>query len=88
MAESIDTLQKQVNKLTLILQAQQSGLPARLTIFAPGCDAQQVDSIILDRLYQYGLEDRNQAEDAGCEITVIALPWLTERQIGKCESPA
>jgi hypothetical protein len=87
MAESIDTLQKQVNKLTLILQAQQSGLPARLTIFAPGYSAERVDCLILDRLNQYGLEDKHQAEDAGCEVTVIALPWLIDRQVGKCQSP-
>ncbi len=85
MAESIDALQRQVNKLTQILQAQQSGLPNQLTVFVKGTQAsssEEINRIILERLSLFGLKDLSDAQDAGCDIKVIALPWLTDREIG------
>lgn len=86
MAESIDTLQRQVNKLSIILQAQQSGLPSRLVVFVTGKQASTKDSIeqvITERLGAFGLDNQSHAFEAGCEITVASLPWLTERAIGR-----
>lgn len=86
MAESIDTLQRHVNKLTLLLQAQQNGLPTRLIVLITGKHASSDDGVrqmIISRLVQFGLEDESQALEAGCEITVAALPWLVNRTIGR-----
>lgn len=86
MAESIDTLQRQVNKLSLLLQAQQRGLPSRLIVFVTGEQAlcnDGVNRMVESRLRHFGLEDESQAVEAGCEITVAALPWLTSRAIGR-----
>lgn len=90
MAESIDTLQRQVTKLTTLLQAQQSGLPARLTVLVTGEEANSNDGIqrvIALRLKKFGLKDESEALEAGCEIAITALPWLTDRKLRKVKVP-
>lgn len=86
MAESIDTLQRQVSKLSMILQAQQSGLPSRLVVLVTGKQArtdESIEQIISERLKGFGLDDQSHALEAGCEVTVAALPWLTGRAVGR-----
>ncbi len=83
MADSIDSLMREVNKLRKILFAQQSGIPDRLTVMVTGRTAASPEGVrraIEDRLAAYGLEDETDAEQAGCTITVICLPWLDKRE--------
>jgi len=83
MADSIDSLQKQLDKLKRILRAQQTGIPDRLTVMVTGRTAASPEGVkraVLDRLAAYGLEDETDAEQAGCTITVICLPWLDKRE--------
>ena len=85
MADSIDSLMREVSKLRKILYAQQSGLPERLSVMVVGRDAASPEGVkraVLNRLAEYGLTDQDDAEQAGCTITVVCLPWLIEREVG------
>lgn len=89
MADSIDSLMREVSKLRKILFAQNSGIPDRLTVLVTGdrCRTpERIKQAVLDRLEAFGLDDESQAEEAGCTITVVCLPWLTEREIGNLMS--
>lgn len=84
MADSIDSLQKQLDKLKRILRAQQDGIPDRLTVMVTGRAAASPEGVkraVLDRLAAYGLDDEADAEQAGCVITVTCLPWLDKREV-------
>lgn len=85
MADSIDSLQKQVDKLSRILRAQQGGIPDRLVVMVTGRNAKSPEGVrkaITDRLAAYGLDDESDAAQAGCEVIVLVLPWLESREAG------
>ena len=91
MADLIDTLQKKVDRLQRLLRAQESGIPDKLVVMVTGHDATNPEGIkqaIADELKRYGLEDEEQAFEAGCTVIPAPLPWLTNRTIGKTLKPS
>lgn len=89
MADSIDSLMKEVSKLRKVLFAQQSGIPERLVVMVTGRTAASPEGVkraVLDRLAAYGLDNESDAEQAGCTITVICLPWMTDREVGNLKT--
>lgn len=91
MATSLDSLEREAKKLRRLLDAQLSGLPARLVVMVTGKhpDPQKArEDAIASRLSAYGLTTEDEALDAGCEIVVVALPWLVNRDVTPAQQGA
>lgn len=85
MAESIDSLQRAVTKLSQILVAQQSGLPNRVVVILRGAQAitpALTEQAIKDRISAFGLLSVDDLSDAGSELVTVSLPWLASRSVG------
>ena len=58
------------------------------TIALSGSILNDRQQAIANELKRYGLEDEEQAFEAGCTVIPAPLPWLTNRTIGKTLKPS
>lgn len=85
MSAALDQLRRELNALRAIVRAQQSGIPTGLAVLAKGYDGsspERIEKAVQRALEPYGISTHEEAEAAGCRVTVCALPWLDGRDIG------
>ena len=85
MSEALDRMRREVEELKRIVNAQRSGLPARLGVIVHSDKPTHIEAAVRAKLSVYGLSTVDEAEQAGCEVSVLCLPYCAGRQVDKTD---
>lgn len=85
MSEAIDKLRREVQELRRVINAQQSGLPSHLGVILHSDDPVVTKAAVSARLAPFGLFTLDEAKEAGCEVSVLCLPWCEGRAVDKTD---
>lgn len=85
MSEALDKARREIAELRRIINAQQSGLPARLGVIVYSDNPTHREAAITSRLAPYGLSTVAEAKEAGCDVTILCLPYCEGRTVDKTD---
>lgn len=85
MSEALDKLRREILELRRVINAQQSGLPSHLGVIVHSDDPVVTKAAVSARLAPFGLFTLDEAKEAGCEVSVLCLPWCEGRAVDKTD---
>lgn len=85
MSEVLDRAQRELAEMRRTLNALQSGIPAFLGVLVHSDAPHVIKAAIKDKLAPYGLLTVEEATEAGCEISVLCLPYCEGRTVDKTD---
>ena len=88
MSEALEKARREIEDLRRIINAQRSGLPSRLGVIVHSRDQRLIEAATSARLAPYGLSTVAEAEAAGCEVSVLCLPYCEGRTVEQTDPAA
>lgn len=81
--EQVLSALRRVEQLERIVKAQQTGLPAVVSVLVYSDDQDLIEEAINAKLALYGLSSTNELKEAGSHLEVVKLPYCLGRAVDK-----
>lgn len=81
--EQVLSALRRVEQLERIVKAQQTGLPAVVSVLVYSDDQDLIEEAINAKLGLYGLSSTNELKEAGSHLEVVKLPYCFGRAVDK-----
>ncbi len=81
--EQVLSALRRVEQLERIVKAQQTGLPAVVSVLVYSDDQERIEEAISAKLALYGLSSTNELKEAGSHLEIVKLPYCLGRAVDK-----